>query len=337
MKINTSGFNNNSECTIDFHNITIIDPVTVSDKPAPSSDTKYYELSPIAADRLMKSLGLKNLAFNKTMYELSPDIWHQLLTYELGQCDGSWKSFIGLVFDGKIASITAGNPNYNKVLDLINGFISSSAVSYYHIDLDDLLSVYAIDNNGYGVLFRYYFNYNWITINYVRKLDDMIKIYEFKEFDGEIVDDIEHIINPDNILKECVASVDNLDKDFEIRLSYPVSINEMYFFFKNIFKIKLQMDAFDSMDYLAEKGSWLDEASASLFGFILNKFYTGEGVDKIYSANLKRSITSSSVLWSDLIKLLSSLVWNESLDVRVLVKYSDNISNGDLDYCYLHN
>lgn len=329
-------FTGDTSNSIDFHDVTrILDPITLQINR--SNKDEYFTMSKVSSDKLLRCLNMKGLPFNKQLFELSPDVWKNLLDYSLSQIDEKeWRSFTGLVFDNQVASITSGNSNYPKLLDILDKCIENSDKSYSSIK-DDVLYLYSFNKDNNGILVRYYFNYNWITINYSRKTDDSLLIFDFKEYDGGVSDDIDSIISPSTYISSANELTDKLYTDYSELSTAPISVNEFTSIIKKFFKLKLTLETVDIYDYLLNTGKWIPEEYSKDFVQLINKFNTDKSRSLITSTWLKKSVAFTDVTWDDLIKLLSSLVWNGLISFDDFISLESTIMTRRTNYSMLNS
>lgn len=324
-----------SKTIISLDNLKFIDPGT-----AITNTGDYLTLSNYSIKRVASLLNMGSGMFTKKLYSLEPSIWTQFLNQRLSLVD--IKSILShnnaVVIEDTLVSVSEGDNYVENVVSSINKYISDEnlTTSYFLYD-KELLVVSSVNSEGFGVLIRYYYQDNWVVINDchydINKRTLLVSPYE--ELNTKVGDDISILMDKDTIMNIATQTMPyNVESYRSLMREIPMSVDEVTYFMKKIFKIRMGIEPINMLDYAADH----DDISAKILSkleAINNKFYSNaDSVQVVNAPYLKKAITSSAVTFADFSDLFETMFLeeNERLHISILLDFQRKVLNHETHY-----
>lgn len=300
----------------------------------------YFIKSKHLKSRIIHGLGLRNVSFCKTLYEIDKSTWEAMLN-KLSNSESviDFKnSKTAVVKDGEIIGL-AGSSRIEELIKVCES-LAENLESEIKIEyLNDWIYITMVDNNDVGLLIIYYPDWDWITVRSTVKVKDDVYINPYTIVSTEMEEEdssFAELLNVD-VLRT------HLDKDTLIEYHYneferiantaDVSIGEIRRLLKSQLGIKYKegLSAFD----IAAENSDFDATATSLLTNIFSSIDRFQKV-ALYAPDLRREITFSTPA-IEYYKLLSNLAKKSVKYYEQLWQFIEIVLGKHLNYSQLND
>lgn len=324
-----------SKVIIPVSDLKIVDPGTAITK---SGD--YLTLSNYSIKRLAALLNMGSGQFTKKLHSLEPSIWSQFLQQRLSLKDIQeiLSHNNAVVIDDTLVTIGEGDTHVEDVVSSINDYINDESLSTSYLLYEkELLVVISVNSEGYGVLIKYYYQDNWVTIHdcYYNPENRTLMVSPYKELDTKVGEDISLLMEKQVIISTATQTMPYQIESYEKKMSSTfMSVDEVVHYMKKVFKIKMTIEPINVYDYAADN----DDISANVLSkleLVLNKFYSQSGsAQLVHAPYLKRATTITNVTYADFSELLESMFLeeNERVHIYTLLDFQNKAIDRDTHY-----
>lgn len=324
-----------SKVVMPLSSLKLVDPATSTDP-----EGNYLTLSNYSSKRVASLLNMGSAQFSKKLYSLEPSIWSQLLSMRLNLND--IKEILSrnnaVVIDDTVVTVSEGESHVEDVVSSINQYIEDKNLKVcYHLYDKDMLVVIAVNSEGIGVLIKYYYQDNWVTIHDCKydAASKYLLVSPYKELDTKVEEDIGVLMEKDVVMQTAVSTLVYSLESYQAKLQETyLSVDELLFYLKKYFKLKLTIEPIEAYDWAAER----DDLAAPVverLDAVLKKFYLSSNGSYllINAPYLKRATTMTPVTYADLSSLLeAAFIMDGPVHINNLIDLQARALNRSSDY-----
>lgn len=296
----------------------------------------YYPLNKQSSRLLNSNLGMRSHQFSNQLYNHDIILWRELRDKKDKTADVKEYKDLNylMIINNMVVSVVSNNTTLVSFMKIIDELVKDVSRNYFYSYKDDEFQFLSINkDNKTGYLIRYNLSFNWITINSVYYDNkDSIVIYISSETicDKQIENDLEIILDKDALELSTNTVQFNYEEFLRKSKNMKISFEELFYYLKCDFKLKLKYTRIDPFEFLADK-----DYSSEINNFIsdvLTYIYDTENYKYLNASYLKKSIKFSKYNFYEYYRILSDLYVNNEISVNSLIALVTHVSKNRTNF-----